>query len=1220
MPYEGDGPYAVKLKHGWTFSGPLHVITESATNKVTVNRITVREVQNVKEIITPKSLLQLFELDFSEKASSNLPEDLGHSHEDRRFLLKVSKDISHAEGHYEIPLPFRQSEARLPNNRQQAFKRALWQRKKMLQNERYRNDYVAFITGMIAKGYAEKVPQESLQTVPNKAWYIPHHGVYHPKKPEKIRVVFDCSAKFAGTSLNDQLLQGPDLTNSLVGVLTRFRQEPVAFMADIEAMFYQVRVPADQRDFLRFLWWPGGDLNAEIEEYRMMVHPFGAVSSPSCSNYALRTTANENEEEYGSEVAQTLRCNFYVDDCLQSVSTEAKAKDQIDGLRQACDKGGFCLTKFICNRRSVLESIPEEERSKDVKTLDLNYDDLPVERALGVQWRVESDTFKFHITVKDKPVTRRGILSVVSSIYDPLGFAAPFTLTAKRLLQDLCKEEKLGWDDELPDAYRMRWEKWRNELPLLERLTVSRCVKPTEFGEVKSSEIHIFSDASTVGYGSVAYRRLCDNEGRIHCSFLLGKARLAPIKAVTIPRLELTAATVSVCLGETLKKELDDKPETVQYHTDSIIVLRYITNDRKRFQVYVANRVQLIRNLSDPSQWRYVDTKENPADEASPGLDAKTLTEQQRWLIGPQFLWQPEKEWPAQPLSLGEIPSEDVEVKKEVNVCATTITNPAPAATVKKLLQHYSIWYRLKKAVAVYMRVKAVLKERRSQRMNDQSIKPNENRSPLTVQELEDAELAIIRFTQLQSFEHELRTLEQASNNKLKREEQSRFKKSEIQVGKTSSIYRLDPFMDKGLLRVGGRLNNADIPQESKHPIILPRKSNVTTLIIRQAHERLGHAGRGHVLARLREKYWVVGTNSAVRQLISSCVTCRRHRAPPQDQKMADLPPDRLTPAPPFTYVGVDFFGPYVTKEGRKERKRYGALFTCLVSRAVHIEVANSLETDSFLNALHRFIARRGPVREIRSDNGTNFVGATRELREAMEEMDHNEITEKLRQQQIDWKFNPPAASHMGGVWERQIRTTKRILNTLLREHGSRLDDESIQTLMCEVESIINSRPITATSSDSKDPFPLSPSQILTMKTSIVLPPPGKFQRNDVYMRRRWRRVQYLCNLFWSRWKKEYLPTLQQRPKWNQEKRNMKVNDVVLIKDENEPRNDWSMGVVVKVEPDSKGFVRSAVVKTETSELRRPVHKLILMLTAEERMDATQHIEVVDKLTQTVKE
>ena len=313
--------------------------------------------------------------------------------------------------------------------------------------------------------------------------------------------------------------------------------------------------------------------------------------------------------------------------------------------------------------------------------------------------------------------------------------------------------------------------------------------------------------------------------------------------------------------------------------------------------------------------------------------------------------------------------------------------------------------------------------------------------------------------------------------------------------------------------------------------------------------------------------------------------------------------------------------GLYVTKEGRKERKRYGALLTCLVSRAVHLEVAHSLDADSFLHALCRFIARRGQVREIRSDNGTNFVGARRELREAINEMDQKEITERLRQQNIDWKFNPPAASHMGGVWERQIRTTRRILDTLLHEHGRRLDDESLQTLMCEVESIINSRPLTVISSDVKDPYPLSPNQILTMKTSIVLPPPGKFQRNDVYMRRRWRRVQYLCNLFWSRWKREYLPTLQERAKWNKVKRNLKVDDVVLVRDENAPRNVWPMGVVTRVEPDSKGLVRSVVLRTHTTELHRPVNKLILMLTAEERMDATQDKEeVADKLSQTVKE
>ena len=498
------------------------------------------------------------------------------------------------------------------------------------------------------------------------------------------------------------------------------------------------------------------------------------------------------------------------------------------------------------------------------------------------------------------------------------------------------------------------------------------------------------------------------------------------------------------------------------------------------------------------------------------------------------------------------------------------------------------------------MRVKAILQERRLKGKNPDSSLSED--TPLEVKEIEDAEAAILRFIQNQKFSDEIQVLLQDRKASEGLDQDSAVRKK-TKMRRTSHIYRLDPFIADGILRVGGRLSNADISEDSKHPVILPRKSHVTTLIIRHAHEQLGHVGRGHVLSRLREKYWIVGATSAVRQVISACVTCRRSKASTLEQKMDDLPQDQLTPAPPFTYVGVDYFGPYFVKEGRKEYKRYGALFTCLVSRAVHIEIAHSLETDSFLNALRRFIARRGPVRELRCDNGTNFVGAKGELRKAIKEMDHDEITEKLRQQQIDWKFNPPAASHMGGVWERQIRTTRRILDTLLREHGNRLNDESLHNLMCEVEAIINSRPLTMTSSDANDPLPLTPNQILTTKTSIVLPPPGKFQRNDVYMRRRWRRVQYLCNLFWTRWKREYLPTLQERPKWHQERRNLQVNDIVLIKDESTPRNEWPMGVVTDVEPDTKGLVRSVKLRTRKTELRRPVHKLVLILAADERKD-----------------
>jgi len=479
VPSGDKGPYAMRLRHGWTLTGPLQVKDVSTHGNVTCHRITVREVEPVKEVISPQAIQQMFEMDFNDYKYG--PDEYSYSQEDKRFIREVERGIQHHDGHYVIPLPFREPQMTMPNNRNQVLKRANWQRNKMLRDENYRNDYVNFVNEMLAKGYARKVPEDQLEAVPGKVWYIPHHGIYHPRKPQKIRVVFDCSAKHQGTSLNDQLMQGPDLTNSLVGVLTRFRQDRVAFMADIEAMFHQVRVPDEQCDFLRFLWWPDGNLEAVIQEYQMTVHLFGAASSPSCCNFALKQTAEDTEHQSGLLVAETIRRNFYVDDCLRSVKDEQTAIELIQGLCQACAHGGFNLNKFISSSRTVLESIPVEKRSKEARDLDLGHDCLPVERALGVQWCVESDVFEFRIVVSDKPPMRRGILSVISSVYDPLGFAAPFTLPAKKILQDLCREG-IGWDDTVPDKHQRRWAKWLSELPLLEQFKVNRCLQPAKFG------------------------------------------------------------------------------------------------------------------------------------------------------------------------------------------------------------------------------------------------------------------------------------------------------------------------------------------------------------------------------------------------------------------------------------------------------------------------------------------------------------------------------------------------------------------------------------------------------------------------------------------------------------------------------------------------------------------------------------------------------------------
>ena len=450
--------------------------------------------------------------------------------------------------HYEMLLPLKDANMQLPNNRPAAEQRLAALKKRFQNDDKYREDYVAFMNGVIEKGYARRIEQEEPPAKEGKVWYIPLHGVYHPQKPGKIRVVFDCSAKYLGKSLNDHLLQGPDLTNKLVGVLTQFRQEKIAFMADIEQMFYQVKVKEDDQDFLHFLWWPNGDLTREPREHWMTVHLLGAASSPGCSNYALKRTADDHEAEFGSGAADTLRRNFYIDDGLKSVPTEKDAVCLVKNLKGICQKGGFNLSKFLSNSVEINQSIP-------LKELQLGQDQLPVERALGMRWCIQSDSLNFRIELKDVLCTRRGILSTISSVYDPLGLIAPVVLVGKQILQDICQGS--DWDEPVPDYVYTKWEKWRSELPLLHQLNVQRSFKPANFGRVVTKQLHSMSDASKSGYGQASYLRLIDEKGQIHCSFVAGKARVTPQKTVSIPRLELAAATVSVRVADMLKAELD---------------------------------------------------------------------------------------------------------------------------------------------------------------------------------------------------------------------------------------------------------------------------------------------------------------------------------------------------------------------------------------------------------------------------------------------------------------------------------------------------------------------------------------------------------------------------------------------------------------------------------------------------------------------------------------
>ena len=603
----------------------------------------------------------------------------------------------------------------------------------------------------------------------------------------------------------------------------------------------------------------------------------------------------------------------------------------------------------------------------------------------------------------------------MSSIYDPLGFAAPFLLQGKRILQDLCKE-KVEWDDPIPDELRARWEKWRSELVLLEEMKIRRCYKPNDFGKLKSIELHHFSDASVDGYGQCSYLRLFDDKNCVHCcSFLLGKARVTPLKPVTIPRL--TAALVSVKVGQTLQEELEYDKVDEFFWTDSKVVLGYINNDARRFHTFVANRVQQIRDHTSLKQWFYIDTKNNPADDASRGLSAKSLVERRHWINGPAFSWDNEASWKIPDLEHNflELAPDDKEVKK-VSVL-TTAVKEEPISLLQRL-EYFTDWFCAKRAIAVCRRyLYALLARVRSRKVQPQDANKiaTQKSQTVNIEESKSAEREIMKQVQGDAFEKEIKTpMSLTLTNEMQREDA---RKRNQEIKQASMLYRLDPFLDgEGILRVGGWIQQASLHEDIKNPVILPKKGHITELLIKDFHEKSHHQRRGFTLNEIRSNgYWIIGCSGAVSSFIKDCVTCQRLRANVQEQKMAELPKERVAPSPPFTYCGVDLFGPWYVKEGRKELKRYGLLFTCMASRAIHLEVCNTMETDSFLNALRRFICSRDPIHQLRADQGSNFIGARRELREALNEMDQDKIKSDVLKRNCDWiefNFNAPKASH----------------------------------------------------------------------------------------------------------------------------------------------------------------------------------------------------------------
>ncbi|XP_069104772.1 uncharacterized protein [Argopecten irradians] len=947
-------PYAQQLHLGWTIIGETCLGTMHRPDTVNVNKTYLIKDRpslckpcpyglRVKEH-APSDTTAHDECEHSIFQRTRDDEKLGLSREDQEFLKIMDRDfIKDLHGRWTAPLPFKPHRPRLPNNKSQAVKRAHILDNTLRKDPIKRAHFITFMQKLFEQKHAELAPPLHDG---QECWYLPIFGVY--QKRDQIRGVFDSSAKHDGLSLNNVLMSGPDMTNNLPGILLRFRREQVAVTADVQQMFYNFFDCEDHRNFLRFLWYQDNDMSKDLVEYRMCVHVFGNTPSPAVATYGLRRTACENADNFGYNMKEFVEQDFYVGDGLMSLPSAPEAIDLMKRTQQALATAGIRLHKVASNCTQVLKSFPQEDLAKDLKDLEIDTDSLPVQHSLGLSWDLESDSFLFRISPDDKPYTRRGVLSVTNSLFDPLGFIAPVAIGGKILLRSMTTG-MFDWDETLPSKFYNEWERWRDSLHDLQDLRIPRQYTSSSFKECENISVHVFSDASEKAIASVGYLLTACEDGTQELGFILGKTKVAPLHTTTIPRLELCAAVLAIEIAETISEQLNLPLSIFRFYTDSKVVIGYVYNQTRRFYNYVCNRVTRIRKSSTPEQWNFVSTEHNPADQGTRPIHAKDLLES-KWLHGPMFLLEGTE---FSDDLVPEVSADDKEVRPEVS--CLLIKAKVSGETILKRCEKFSNWHQLVTAMGTLIKL--------ARRIGGGNL-PS---TPSCLESFSRAKTFILQLVQRDTFPTEIECL--SSGNPCPRD---------------SRISALNPFLDQhGLLRVGGRLKHAKIDTNEKYPIIIPSAHHISTLIVRHYHEQMKHQGRHLTEGSIRSAgFWIVGGKRLLSSIIHKCVTCRKFRGKEGNQIMSDLPKDRVVPGPPFSSVGVDVFGPWNvvarrTRGGVANSKRWAVLYTCLTTRAIHIEVVEELSTSAFINATRRFIAIRGKVTEFRSDRDTNFVGAT---------------------------------------------------------------------------------------------------------------------------------------------------------------------------------------------------------------------------------------------------
>ena len=1178
-------PEAWKTVFGWTVLGNYgHTPTQHTINHITAsvesNQASDAILARFQELEEPS----VFSTPFTAKeikVEEHYEATHSYNAKDRRYTVK---------------LPKVENPPQLGESRTQAINRARANEQSLIRRGRY-GPFQKVMEEYIALGHAVQVngnqphPQhlQSASASTSHSYFMPVHSVAkETSSTTKVRAVFDASAKTTShASLNDLLAVGPTLHPTIDKILLRFRQYPVAISSDVAKMYREVLLHPEDQPLHKYIWRESPD--EPWKEFMMTRVTFGVAASPYLAVKTLQQTGADHGEEHPT-AQWHIQHSFYVDDLLGGASSVEEATQLYHQLTSILEKANFHLRKWRSSSSQVLEVIPQEiqESVPTQELVDQHCATYP--KALGVSWDSGQDTMCTNISLPENfQPTKRGVISDVARTFDVLGWISPAILPMKMLYRDLWKEG-LDWDEPVSEEQASRHRTWRGELPLLKEVQLPRCYTRAE--APSSIQLHGFADASINAYSAVIYLRATYPTQPPTVQLVISKSKVSPLKTRTIPQLELCGANLLARLMSTTSQTLGVPLQNIWAYSDNTAVLGWLGGESGRYCVFSGHRIASTIILLPSQHWFHVPTDENPADAASRGVSAAELRHHKLWWHGPPWLAADPVKIPHQPTEEVLAEHRKIEMKPEPKVVMAVMETAYYE-------QQQNSYMKLVRVTGWMLRF--------SRRCLDTK---QEGSSHLTTAEGQKATSVLLQRSQLRSFSPEIAATKAGKD-----------------ISSRSRILVLHPIMGKGnLLRVGGRLWNSKLPYHTTHPIILAAGDHFTAILFRYYHLLLGHCGPSTLLTHAANLYHVLGGRTLSKAVCRKCITCRKQAARASSQLLGQLPPVRVEPQYVFLHTGMDFCGPFLVRQGytRKpvEIKVYLAIFICMVTKAVHLEVVSDLKTPAFIASLDRFVARRGLPLHLYSDNGSNYNGAKNQLFYFYKMLSSTSTQDAIHgyvfQHRITWHNIPQRAPHFGGLWEAAVKSTKFHLKRIVGQE--RLTFEELSTITCNIESFLNSRPLgPVTSHDLEGSSPLTPSHFLIGRAARAYPQepvtgkPTTLQRWDI--------CKKATQEFWDRWSQEYIQQLQKATKWHKSSRNFQVNDLVMLTDGNHFKCQWSMAKVIKVYPGRDGLVRAVDVqletrvlpttyhskeqlaekmKTTTSIFRRPITKLALLLAADE--------------------